>query len=263
MQLKTNLALKRNYGGYRSPSKIKYIVWHYTGNDGDTDEANARYFKSYRGVSAHYFVDDDSATMSVPDTYVAYSVGGSRYKNYKQTGGAKYYKICTNANSISIELTDTKRDGKIMASNDTIENAIELTQMLMKKYNIPLGNVIRHFDVTGKSCPAYYTNDYIWNGIRGRIGNANTEALNYSLVFNSEYYSNKYPDLKLAFGTDQAKLFNHFLLNGMKERRQAIATFNVNEYMKYSDLKAAFGSDYKKYYLHYITNGYKENRKAY
>ena len=41
MQLKTNLALKRNYGGYRSPSKIKYIVWHYTENDGDTDESNA------------------------------------------------------------------------------------------------------------------------------------------------------------------------------------------------------------------------------
>ena len=26
----------------------------------------------------------------------------------------------------------------------------------MKKYNIPSTNVIRHFDVTGKTCPAYW-----------------------------------------------------------------------------------------------------------
>ena len=35
---KTNLANKSNYGGVRSVSNIKYIVVHYTGNDGDTDE---------------------------------------------------------------------------------------------------------------------------------------------------------------------------------------------------------------------------------
>ena len=27
----------------------------------------------------------------------------------------------------------------------------------MKKYNIPASNVIRHFDVTGKLCPAYWS----------------------------------------------------------------------------------------------------------
>ena len=27
----------------------------------------------------------------------------------------------------------------------------------MKKYNIPESNVIRHFDVTGKLCPAYWS----------------------------------------------------------------------------------------------------------
>ena len=43
--LKVNYADKSNYGSARSTSKIKYIVWHYTANDGDTDEANAKYFK--------------------------------------------------------------------------------------------------------------------------------------------------------------------------------------------------------------------------
>ena len=60
---KTNIANKRNYGGKRNTSAIKYIVIHYTGNDGDSDEANARYFKNnIVKASAHYFVDDDSVS---------------------------------------------------------------------------------------------------------------------------------------------------------------------------------------------------------
>ena len=44
MNIKQNLANSANYGGVRQ--SIKYIVIHYTGNDGDTDEANANYFKN-------------------------------------------------------------------------------------------------------------------------------------------------------------------------------------------------------------------------
>ena len=156
-KLKKKYANKNNYGAKRSTSNIKYIVIHYTANDGDTDEANANYFASrIVKASAHYFVDDDSVTQSVPDNYVAWSVGGSKYSNCKTTGGGKYYTKCTNSNSISIELCDTKKDGKIYPTKKTIENAIELTRKLMKKYNIPSTNVIRHFDVTGKTCPVYW-----------------------------------------------------------------------------------------------------------
>ena len=156
-KLKKKYANKSNYGAKRSTSNIKYIVIHYTANDGDTDEGNANYFASrIIKASAHYFVDDDSVTQSVPDNYVAWSVGGSKYNNCKTTGGGKYYTKCTNSNSISIELCDTKKDCKIYPTKKTIENAIELTRKLMKKYNIPSTNVIRHFDVTGKTCPAYW-----------------------------------------------------------------------------------------------------------
>ena len=80
--MKENLANRANYGSKRSLSKIKFIVVHYTGNDGDTDENNGNYFKNnVVYASAHYFVDDDSVTCCVPDNYVAYSVGGS--KSYK------------------------------------------------------------------------------------------------------------------------------------------------------------------------------------
>ena len=152
-KLKNNLANKKNYGNKRKTSNIKYIVIHYTGNNGDSDENNGKYFhNNVVKASAHYFVDSDSITQSVPDDYVAYSVGGSKYNN----GGGKYYGKCTNANSISIELCDDVKDKKIYPSAKTIANAIELTKALMKKYGIKANHVIRHYDVTGKSCPAYW-----------------------------------------------------------------------------------------------------------
>ena len=88
-------------------------------------------------------------------------------------------------------------------------------------------------------------------------------GLDYAPVFSPSYYSNKYPDLKSAFGTDETKLFNHFIEYGMKEGRQAIATFNVTAYRNnYSDLRKAFGDNLPKYYIHYIEFGIKEKRKA-
>ena len=90
-----------------------------------------------------------------------------------------------------------------------------------------------------------------------------TNELDYSLVFDPIFYSNKYPDLKAAFGTDATKLFNHFKNYGMKEHRQAHVDFNPVIYRNnYADLNRAFGNNWTKYYEHYIVYGIKENRKA-
>lgn len=163
MNIKTNLANKSNYGSARPISQIKYIVIHYTSNDGDTDENNGKYFKNnIVKSSAHYFVDSDSITQSVPDDYVAWSVGGSKYADCSKTGGGKYHGKCTNSNSISIELCDDVKNGVVYPSTKTIQNALELTEHLMKLYNIPKENVIRHFDVTGKYCPKYWMDNAKW-----------------------------------------------------------------------------------------------------
>jgi N-acetylmuramoyl-L-alanine amidase CwlA len=161
--LKTKLANKANYGGKRSTDKIKFIVLHFTANDGDTDENNGKYFaNNVVKSSAHYFVDDDSVTQSVPDNYVAYSVGGKKYNDCAKTGGGKYYGKCTNTNSLNIELCDDVKNGTIYPSSGTIANALELTKAKMKEYDIPASNVIRHFDVNGKKCPAYWVDDSKW-----------------------------------------------------------------------------------------------------
>lgn len=151
--LKTNIANKNNYGGKRDTSSIKYIVIHYTSNDGDTDENNGKYFKNnIVKSSAHYFVDDDSITQSVPDDYIAWHCGGK----LQGSQGHTFYKKCTNTNSIGIEICDDVKNGVVYPSDKTIDNVIEFTKFLMKKYNVPVSNVIRHFDVTGKLCPAYW-----------------------------------------------------------------------------------------------------------
>lgn len=261
--VKTNLADKSNYGGLRKTTP-KYIVIHYTGNDGDTDESNAKFFKNKNiKSSAHYFVDDDSITISVPENYIAYAVGGSRYSSYKKTGGAKYYGKCTNSNSISIEMCDTLKNGAVMASEKTMHNTAELVKELMKKYNIPLENVIRHFDVTGKSCPAYFLEEKTWTAFKSRLVETNTNSKNYGLVFDATYYANKYSDLKNVFGYNHDKLLDHFLKNGIMESRQACGSFNVVAYRNNNaDLQRAFGSDLTKYVDHYLTCGYMENRKT-
>lgn len=168
--LKTNIANKSNYGGKRNTGNIKYLVYHYTGNDGDTDENNGKHFHNHIvKASAHYFVDDDSVTQSVPDNYIAYSVGGRCQSNHHPL-----YKICTNSNSISIEMCDCYKNGVVEITDKTLENAIELGKVLMKKYNISIDRVIRHYDVNGKACPNCngLLNDANWNAFKSRLTGA-------------------------------------------------------------------------------------------
>ena len=158
-------ALRCNYGNARVLNTIKYIIIHYTANDGDTALSNAKYFaRGNRGASAHYFVDSNNIVQSVEDNYVAWSVGGSKYSDCSKTVGGKFYGICNNSNSINIELCDDIKNGNIYPTEAAISNAIDLVRSLMEKYNISSNNVIRHFDVNGKRCPAYWCGDSQKNG---------------------------------------------------------------------------------------------------
>lgn len=171
MKFKTKLAARENYGNKRKTSDITYIGIHYTANDGDSDEGNANYFASPHNPksSAHYFVDDDSVTQSVPDNYVAYSVGRSKYTDCAKTGGRKLYGKATNANTINIEMCDSKKDGVVRAQEATIVNTVKLVRRLMDEYHIDIDHVIRHFDVNGKHCPAYLMDEQAWAEFKARI----------------------------------------------------------------------------------------------
>lgn len=125
-----------------SNKKIEWIVIHYVGAVSSA-EANAKYFnKEYRGASANYFVDEQSIWQVVEDRDAAWHVGGAEI----------YYNEARNGNSIGIEMC-CKYNGEWYIEPETIENTIWLTQQLMKKYNIPIDHVVRHYDVTHKICP--------------------------------------------------------------------------------------------------------------
>lgn len=123
----------------------------------------------------------------------------------------------------------------------------------------------------GDNMKSYYTH-YIMSGkSEGRVGtpinNSSTnyvvDNIDYSVVFNADFYYNCYPDIANAIGNNPSSLFEHFINCGIYEGRQACEDFNYNIYRaNYPDLANAFGSDIKSYYLHYITNGKSEGRIA-
>lgn len=98
------------------------------------------------------------------------------------------------------------------------------------------------------------------------MGNYNPSVYNgvdYSAVYDYDYYINHQPDLKAAFGNDKRAAIAHFVNNGMSEGRQAKEDFNVSTYKNnYADLSNAFGTNYKSYYIHYMTLGISEGRTA-
>lgn len=133
--------------------KNLYIVIHWVGAV-STAYSNAKYFQYiYRGSSAHYFVDDENIYQIVKDSDASWHCGAKKY----------YHKKCRNSNSIGIEMCLTSKN---TISSETIQNTADLVQLLMKKYNIPEENVLRHYDITHKLCPAPYVDQAKWEALK-------------------------------------------------------------------------------------------------
>ena len=130
----------KNRPGRRNP--MKYITIHNTGNSGNGANAksHAKYIKSPAAVNApaswHYTVDDEFIVHHVPDNENAWHCAdGTNGTGNNQSIGIE---ICMNA------------DGDLLKATD---NAAELTAHLMKKYKIPIQNVVQHNHWSGKNCP--------------------------------------------------------------------------------------------------------------
>ena len=100
-------------------------------------------------------------------------------------------------------------------------------------------------------------------GNQGSTGSYVVDGVDYSAVFDADYYYAHHKDVANAFGNDKQALFNHFMNYGINEGRQASEEFNVEAYKaNNADLVNAFGSDTRTYYIHYIKYGKSENRKS-
>lgn len=159
-------------------SRIRYIVIHYTGSLGTAQE-NCQYFAGGdRNASAHYFVGyEGEIWQSVEDENIAWHCGAKKYRHSE----------CRNANSIGIELCPRKENTGSFSAEDkdwyfedaTVEAAEELTKYLMEKYQVPKENVLRHYDVTGKVCPApyvYNVTQHTWEEFTGALSEKPSEG---------------------------------------------------------------------------------------
>ena len=140
-----------NYRAGRT-QPVRYIVMHYTANNGDTARNNCDYYHRVGGLqaSAHYFCDEHGAMQSVRECDTAWHCGARAY----------WHPECRNGNSIGIEMCSRKRaDGSYYIKPETVANAAALAREIMQRYGIDTEHVVRHYDVTGKRCPMPWADD--------------------------------------------------------------------------------------------------------
>ena len=156
-----------NFYSGRGGNSIKYIVVHYTAGNGDTAMNNAQYFHNNSGLqaSAHYFVDEHGVVQSVRDTDGAWHCGGPLESSHHPLHG-----ICMNRNSLGVEMCSDIVGGKYTITQQTVDRTVELVRWLMDKYGIDVDHVVRHYDVTGKDCPAPWVRDEsLWRKFKARL----------------------------------------------------------------------------------------------
>ena len=118
------------------------IVIHYVANPGTTAMDNRNYFEGLKDshetyASSHFIVGlEGEIIQCVPTSEVAYA------SNER------------NSDTVSIEVCHPDETGKF--NDATYDSLVELTGWLCEYLHVPVENVIRHYDVTGKLCPLYY-----------------------------------------------------------------------------------------------------------
>ena len=68
-------------------------------------------------------------------------------------------------------------------TEETLNNAVRLAKILMKKFNIPIERVVRHYTISGKICPGVIGwNNYVIydkNGKKTGVKNNESEWLKF------------------------------------------------------------------------------------
>lgn len=167
--------------------KIKYICIHYVGATGDADD-NIEYYNRLTSddASADFYVGHKGDVWQYntdPLNRYCWAVGGNKQSIY----GASLHKVVYNANSISVEMCVKSRGNTKVPNHEdwyiteeTLDATVELVKYLMREFNVPAKNVVRHFDVTGKLCPGVIGWNYpsgsedAWADFKKRIGGSYT-----------------------------------------------------------------------------------------
>jgi N-acetylmuramoyl-L-alanine amidase len=152
---------------------VKKLVLHYTANPGGSAANHKTYFgttlpvinkqlikdgKKARYASAHIFVDSKEAICILPLNEVAYHANDVQKHNKDGSSYRGVKELLPNANllSIGVEMC-VEKDGSI--SSATIQRTVDVFVELCKTYDLTEKDIVRHFDVTAKNCPAPFVKD--------------------------------------------------------------------------------------------------------
>ena len=139
MALKTILNYSPNFSSKKRVfSKIKFIIFHYTGMKNESEAIN-KLTDIQSEVSCHYLIKNNGEVIKmVPDLYIAWHAGKSSWKNYKSL----------NQNSIGIEITNPGHEfGYKKFSKKQISSLLKLSKFLIKKYKISSKSILGHSDI--------------------------------------------------------------------------------------------------------------------
>jgi len=139
MAIKTTLNYSPNFNiKKRGIKQVKFIIFHYTGMKKESEAIN-RLTNIQSEVSCHYLIKNNGEIIKmVPESYIAWHVGKSSWKNHKSL----------NKDSIGIEITNPGHEfGYKKFSKKQVISLLRLSKYLIKKYKINIRNVLGHSDV--------------------------------------------------------------------------------------------------------------------
>lgn len=136
-----------------SRKRVNAIVIHYVANPGSSAEANRNYFDSLAdqdpqaggtSSSSHFIVGlEGEALQCIPVSEIAYA------------------NAPRNDDTVSIEVCHPDDTGKF--NDATYETLVNLTAWLCSQLKLTEKDVLRHFDISGKTCPKYFVdNEDAW-----------------------------------------------------------------------------------------------------
>lgn len=151
----------------RKNGSVKYIVVHYTGTSASAKN-NCQYFcGGNRNASADYFIDKDGSI---------YKYNGNCACFYSWHCGDGYGRNgITNANSIGIEVVSAGEEFT-SAQKSSLKALIDA---ICADYGVSKNNIKRHYDASGKWCPAPYAgdNNAKWNTLLSYLKSSGSTVL--------------------------------------------------------------------------------------
>ncbi len=141
--------------------KVRGVVIHYTANPGTDAIDNRNYFnnlprtnegkKNKTYASSHFVIGlEGQIVQCIPLEEMSYA------SNER------------NPDTISIECCHPDKSGKF--NRATYQSLLELTAYLCIKFDLDEGDLLRHYDVTGKLCPLYFVeHEAEWEKFRRQI----------------------------------------------------------------------------------------------